>query len=88
MNPDDTSFRLVDWFAGIVLALFGVMWRMLSSKLTDLGRDQTQLTKELANFKESIPKEYVVKADFKEALDKIEAILERISDKLDCKLDK
>ena len=88
MNADETSFRLIDWFGGIVLSLFGILWKMLSSKLSGIEKDQQALTKELSNFKESIPKEYVVKADFKEALDKIETMLQRISDKLDLKLDK
>lgn len=47
-----------------------------------------ELRSDLSVMRESVPKDYVSKSDFREALGKVEMGLQRIYDKLDSKVDK
>jgi len=67
--------------AGVALAVVGWLARELWSAVKALRTD-------LQKLEVSLPTSYVAKADFKDALDKIEAGLDRIYAKLDGKADK
>lgn len=72
---------IINYGAGIALAVSGWFARTLWSAVQDLKTD-------LAKLREELPKTYTPKDDFREAMNKIESMFQRISDKLDDKADK
>jgi hypothetical protein len=72
---------LINIGAGTVLAVIGWLARELWGAVKQLRTDIQRL-------EVSLPTSYVAKSDFKDALDKIEAGLDRIYAKLDGKADK
>lgn len=72
---------LINYGAGAALAAIGWFARTLWEAVQELKQD-------LAKLREEIPQTYTVKQDFTKAMDKIEALFQRIYDKLDEKEDK
>ena len=72
---------LINIGAGVALSVIGWLARELWGAVQSLRND-------LQRLEVSLPTSYVAKSDFKDALDKIEAGLDRIYAKLDGKADK
>lgn len=72
---------LLNWLAGIALAVGGWFSRQLWDASQELRRDLHQLEVDL-------PKEYVQKIDLDKRMQHIEEMFQRIYDKLDAKADK
>lgn len=72
---------LLNILAGIICG--GLGW--FSSQLWDAVKE---LKVDLARLRESLPKEYIAKEDFRDGINKIEIMLTKIMDKLDNKVDK
>lgn len=66
---------------GAALAAMGWFARTLWQAVQDLKTD-------LAKLREELPKTYTPKDDFREAINKVEVLFQRIYDKLDEKADK
>jgi hypothetical protein len=76
----DVQF-LINFAGGLIIAAMGWWCREIWDSVKSLKKDLKDLEVEL-------PKEYVRKEDIETRLDKIDAVLERIFDKLDSKVDK
>lgn len=72
---------IINWGAGAALSVMGWFARTLWQAVQDLKSD-------LAKLREELPKTYTPKDDFRESMNKIELLFQRISDKLDEKADK
>lgn len=72
---------LINIFAGMMIAVFGWFARELWDIVKNLKQDVQELEVKLA-------KEYPTHADMSARFDKIEIILNRITDKIDKKADK
>lgn len=72
---------IIDLALGCALALIGWLARELWSAVKELRED-------LKNLEVNLPKEYVQKEDFKNALQEVKVLLNKIADKLDEKADK
>ena len=72
---------ILNWVMGTALAVSGWFARQLWDAVTELKKD-------LAGLREEIAKDYVPKNDFKEFASEIRQMFQRISDKLDEKVDK
>ena len=72
---------LINIGAGVALSVIGWLARELWGAVQSLRAD-------LQRLEVSLPTSYVAKSDFRDALDKIEAGLDRIYAKLDGKADK
>lgn len=72
---------ILNWGGGIALTTMGWFARTLWAAVQDLKSD-------LAKLREELPKTYTPKDDFRESMNKIELLFQRISDKLDEKADK
>ncbi len=72
---------LINILAGIVCGGLGWFSSQLWNAVNELKSD-------LAKLRESLPKEYIAKEDFREGINKIEIMLTKIMDKLDNKVDK
>jgi len=77
----DNFQTIINWGAGGALTAMGWFARTLWQAVQDLKTD-------LAKLREELPKTYTPKDDFREAMNKIEILFQRISDKLDEKADK
>jgi len=77
----DNFQTIINWGAGGALTAMGWFARTLWQAVQDLKTD-------LAKLREELPKTYTPKDDFREAMNKIEVLFQRISDKLDEKADK
>ena len=73
--------HLINMFLGIGMTVGGWFARELWGAVKDLRAD-------LAALREDLPKEYVAKDDYREDIREIKALLERIFEKLDAKVDK
>ena len=73
--------HLINMFLGIGMTVGGWFARELWGAVNDLRAD-------LAALREDLPKEYVAKDDYREDIREIKALLERIFEKLDAKVDK
>ena len=73
--------HLINMFLGIGMTVGGWFARELWGAVKELRAD-------LAALREDLPKEYVAKDDYKEDIREIKALLERIFEKLDAKVDK
>jgi len=71
----------INWAAGIGMTGVGWFARQLWDAVSSLKADLSALREEIA-------KDYVPKNDFKEFATELRAMLQRISDKLDHKMDK
>lgn len=72
---------LINVGAGTVLSLMGWFARELWQAVTDLRAD-------VAKLREELPKTYMTKDDFRDAVNKLERLLLAIDAKLDRKVDK
>lgn len=72
---------LINILAGIVCG--GLGW--FSSQLWDAVKE---LKVDLAKLRESLPKEYIAKEDFKDGINELKVMLTSIVNKLDNKVDK
>lgn len=72
----------------IVVGFLAIVCGAMGWWLRDLWDAHKALRKELSEFKETVPKEYVAKVDFKEDLREIKATLNKIFDELRDKADK
>jgi hypothetical protein len=73
--------HLINMFLGIGMTVVGWFARELWGAVKELKAD-------LATLREDLPKEYVAKDDYREDIREIKALLERIFEKLDAKVDK
>ena len=73
--------HLINMFLGIGMTVVGWFARELWGAVKELRAD-------LAALREDLPKEYVAKDDYREDIREIKALLERIFEKLDAKVDK
>ena len=73
--------HLINMFLGIGMTVVGWFARELWGAVKELRAD-------LAALREDLPKEYVAKDDYREDIKEIKALLERIFEKLDAKVDK
>jgi hypothetical protein len=73
--------HLINMFLGIGMTVVGWFARELWGAVKELKAD-------LAALREDLPKEYVAKDDYREDIREIKALLERIFEKLDAKVDK
>ena len=76
-----TDQGIINVIIGVVLSALGWFARQLWDAVQTLKNDMKELEVEL-------PTHYLRKDEFESRLDKIEAMLERIFDKLDHKVDK
>lgn len=70
-----------NWVLGILMSLLGWLGKTLWDAVQSLKKD-------INNLEVSIPSEYVKKVELDRRLDKLEALLYKIDDKLDTKVDK
>lgn len=77
----DNFQTIINWGTGGALTAMGWFARTLWQAVQDLKTD-------LAKLREELPKTYTPKDDFRDAMNKIEVLFQRISDKLDEKADK
>lgn len=68
-------------FLGIGMTVVGWFAREMWGAVKELKAD-------LANLRENLPRVYVARDDYKEDIREIKALLERIFEKLDAKVDK
>ena len=73
--------HLINMFLGIGMTVVGWFARELWGAVKELKAD-------LAALREDLPKEYVAKDDYKEDIREIKAMLAKIFEKLDAKVDK
>ena len=73
--------HLINMFLGIGMTVVGWFARELWGAVKELRAD-------LAALREDLPKEYVAKDDYREDIREIKAMLEKIFEKLDAKVDK
>ena len=87
----------MDWAAVVGLAailftgisgIIGYWVNQLSKNQDTIIADQKTLAKDLQELEIKIPEKYVLKEDLNNRLDKIEMVLDKISDKIDSKADK
>ena len=69
-------------------ALFGIVMLGAGWFLNELWRAVKELRKDLHQIEADLPKEYVLKVDLDKRMQHIEAMFQRIYDKLDEKADK
>lgn len=72
----------------LVAALGGWAWTSINGRIRDLEKSDRDMTEALTALRVALPTSYVHKDEFKSALDAIHAVLRRIEDKLDNKVDK
>lgn len=74
----------------VALAAFfgGFVLRDIQKKINDLEKSDKDMTKALTALQVALPTSYVHKDEFKTTLDDIHAVLRRIEDKMDQKVDK
>jgi hypothetical protein len=74
----------------VALAAFfgGFVLRDIQKKIADLEKSDKDMTKALTALQVALPTSYVHKDEFKASLDAIHAVLRRIEDKMDQKMDK
>ena len=72
----------------LITALIGGGFAILGWFARELWGAVKELRADLAALREDLPKEYVAKDDYKEDIREIKALLERIFEKLDAKVDK
>jgi len=72
----------------LINALIGGGFAILGWFARELWGAVKELRADLAALREDLPKEYVAKDDYKEDIREIKALLERIFEKLDAKVDK
>jgi len=73
--------HLINMFLGIGMTVGGWFAREMWGAVKELRAD-------LVKLREDLPKEYVSKDDYREDIKEIKALLERIFEKLDAKVDK
>jgi hypothetical protein len=73
--------HLINMFLGIGMTVVGWFARELWGAVKELKAD-------LAALREDLPKEYVAKDDYREDIREIKAMLAKIFEKLDAKVDK
>lgn len=73
--------HLINMFLGIGMTVVGWFARELWGAVKELKAD-------LAALREDLPKEYVAKDDYKDDIREIKALLAKIFEKLDSKVDK
>lgn len=73
--------ELLNWIFGGVMTLIGWLGRTLWDAVDALKKDVKEI-------EVNLPSNYVRKEDWKDSLDKIEAMVNRILEKLDGKADK
>jgi hypothetical protein len=73
--------HLINMFLGIGMTVVGWFARELWGAVKELKAD-------LAALRENLPKEYVAKDDYKDDIREIKALLAKIFEKLDAKVDK
>jgi hypothetical protein len=73
--------HLINMFLGIGMTVVGWFARELWGAVKELKAD-------LATLREDLPKEYVAKDDYREDIREIKAMLAKIFEKLDAKVDK
>ena len=73
--------HLINMFLGIGMTVGGWFAREMWGAVKELRAD-------LVKLREDLPKEYVAKNDYREDIREIKALLVRIFDKLDAKVDK
>ena len=72
----------------LINALIGGGFAILGWFARELWGAVKELRADLAALREDLPKEYVAKDDYKEDIKEIKAMLEKIFEKLDAKVDK
>ena len=75
------SQGIINLIAGTVLAVSGWLLRELWAAVKDLRNDLTKL-------REDLPKDYVIKNDYRRDIDEVKMLLNKIFDRLDDKVDK
>ena len=75
------SQGIINLIAGTVLAVSGWLLRELWSAVKDLKSD-------LSKLREDLPKDYVIKDDYRRDIDEVKMMLNKIFDRLDKKVDK
>jgi hypothetical protein len=73
--------ELLNWIFGGVMTLLGWLGRTLWDAVDNLKKDVKEI-------EVSLPSHYVRKEDWKDSLDRIETMVNRILEKLDGKVDK
>ena len=73
--------HLINMFLGIGMTVVGWFARELWGAVKELRAD-------LVKLREDLPKDYVAKDDYREDIREIKAMLEKIFEKLDAKVDK
>jgi hypothetical protein len=77
----------MDWQA-IAIGALGILSASYGWFISGIVRDQKTLERSIADFKDAIAEKYVRKDDFKVHAERIEALVQRLIDKLDGKVDK
>jgi hypothetical protein len=77
----------MDW-QELSIGLLSVLSASYGWFISGIVRDQKALEKSIADFKDAIAEKYVRKDDFKIHAERIEALVQRLIDKLDGKVDK
>tara|TARA_R110002126_G_scaffold24974_1_gene85955 strand:- start:415 stop:648 length:234 start_codon:yes stop_codon:yes gene_type:complete len=72
----------------LINALIGGGFAIIGWFARELWGAVKELRADLAALREDLPKEYVAKDDYREDIREIKALLERIFEKLDAKVDK
>lgn len=72
----------------ILNGVFGVASGVLGWFLNEMWSATKELKNDLAKLSNDIPKEYVSKADFRDDLHELKAMIQKIFDKLDSKADR
>jgi len=80
-----TAFQLA---VSLIAFLGGFLLKTLFSRIRALEVADTEVAHEVSRLREELPRVYVLREDFKSALDGIFSLLRRIEDKLDSKVDK
>lgn len=92
MNLDPTlitiAIAVVQGVLTLLAALIGWLVKGLFASINELKKADAKVEEALTALRISLAERYVSKADHKEALDAIFAMLRRIEDKLDDKADK
>jgi hypothetical protein len=77
----------MDW-QNFSIGLLSVLSASYGWFISGIVRDQKALERSIADFKDAIAEKYVRKDDFKVHAERIEALVQRLIDKLDGKVDK
>jgi hypothetical protein len=72
----------------LVAFLGGWLMKSLFERIKGLEDADKELSRQVGKLREELPSAYVRRDDFKESLDNMFALLRRIEDKLDKKVDK